>query len=81
MRTGVSLALIGIGAVLKFAVTTSVNGLALGTVGVILMILGAAGLLLTVVLLTSRRRTDVIYGRNGVSYIEPADPAADRYFV
>ena len=73
--------LIALGAVLKFGVTSKVNGLSLGAIGVILMVVGIAGLLITTVLLTTRRRTDVIYGRNGVSYIEPADQASERYFV
>ncbi|MCW2547804.1 MAG: hypothetical protein JWN96_2264 [Mycobacterium sp.] len=75
MRIGASLALIALGAVLKFAVTKSINGISLGTVGVILMIVGAVGLAITLVLMSTRRRTDVVYGRNGVSYVEPsADP-------
>jgi hypothetical protein len=31
-------------------------------------------------MLSTRRRTDVVYGRNRVTYVEP-DPAAERYFV
>jgi xanthine/uracil/vitamin C permease (AzgA family) len=75
MRIGASFALIGIGAVLKFAVTQPVSGISLGTVGVIMMILGVVGLLVTLALMSTRRRTDVVYGPNGVSYVEPvADP-------
>jgi xanthine/uracil/vitamin C permease (AzgA family) len=75
MRFGASLALIGIGAVLKFAVTKPVSGISLGTVGVIMMIVGVVGLLITLILMSTRRRTDVVYGPNGVSYVEPsADP-------
>ncbi len=81
MKLGASLALIAIGAVLKFAVTTQINGLSLGVVGVILMIVGAVGLLLSLILMTTRRRTDVVYGRNGVSYVEPASSAREHYFV
>jgi hypothetical protein len=75
MRIGASFALIGIGAVLKFAVTKPVSGISLGTVGVIMMILGVVGLLVTLAMMTTRRRTDVLYGPNGVTYVEPAaDP-------
>jgi hypothetical protein len=75
MRIGASLALIALGAVLKFAVTKPVSGISLGTVGVILMIIGAVGMAITLILMTTRRRTDVVYGPNGVSYVEPtADP-------
>ena len=46
MGIGTSILLIAIGAILKFAVTASVSGVSLSTVGVILMIVGAVGLLL-----------------------------------
>jgi hypothetical protein len=77
MKFGASLALIGIGAVLKFAVTKPVSGISLETVGVIMMIVGVVGLLITLILMSTRRRTDVVYGPNGVSYVEPA---ADPHF-
>lgn len=66
MRIGVSLFLIALGAILKWAVTGHVNGLNLAALGAILMIVGAIGLLLSVVLLSVRRRTDVVHqGRVG----------------
>ena len=46
MRVGVSLVLIAIGAILKFAVTSAVHGVNLQTVGIILMIVGGVGLLI-----------------------------------
>jgi len=55
MTLGLSLLLFAIGAILRFAVTTSVAGIDLQTVGVILMIVGAVGLLVTLVMLLSRR--------------------------
>jgi hypothetical protein len=76
MRIASSLALIAIGAVLKFAVTKPVNGISLGTVGVILMIVGVVGMAITLILMSTRRRTDVVYGPNGVSYVEPVAGAA-----
>jgi len=60
MRIGASLALIALGAILKFAVTDKVSGVNLGTVGVVLMIVGAIGLVITAIMMTSRRRTDVV---------------------
>jgi hypothetical protein len=78
MRIGASLALIAVGAILKFAVTATVSGLSVGVIGVILMIIGVLGLIITCMLLTTRRRTDVVYGRNGVSYREPVD-YVDRF--
>ncbi|HEV2888142.1 MAG TPA: DUF6458 family protein [Jatrophihabitans sp.] len=74
MRIGASLFLIAVGAILTFAVTKEVNGIDLSTIGVILMIVGAAGLLITLAMLSMRRRTDIIHRRNGTTYIEPGDP-------
>ncbi len=44
MTIGASVALIALGAILAFAVDLSVSGLELDTIGVILMIAGAIGL-------------------------------------
>ncbi|HJQ00905.1 MAG TPA: DUF6458 family protein [Jatrophihabitans sp.] len=74
MRIGASLVLIAIGAILKFAVKESVSGIDLGTVGIILMIVGIVGLLITVALMTARRRTDVVHRASGTTVISPADP-------
>ena len=71
MRIGASLVLIALGAILKFAVTKSVNGIDLETVGVILMVVGAVGLLITLVLMTTRRRTDVIHRESGTTVVSP----------
>ena len=73
VRIGASLFLIAVGAILKFAVTKQVSGVSLGTVGVILMVIGAAGLYWSFVLMTTRRRTDVVYRRDGATYLEPTD--------
>lgn len=82
MRIGSSLVLIAIGAILKFAVATNkTHGVSLATIGVILMIVGAAGLLISIALMTTRRRTDVRYRRDGATYVEagPVDPIDPRY--
>lgn len=79
MRIGASLTLIAIGAILKFAVTKQISGVSVGTVGVIMMIVGALGLLITLVVMSTRRRTGVVYGRNAVSYVEPGNAADPRY--
>jgi hypothetical protein len=47
MGISASLVLIAAGAILKWAVTATTSGINLGTVGVVLMIVGAAGLLLS----------------------------------
>ena len=57
MTIGASLFFIATGAILYFAVTADLAGLDIQTVGVILMVIGALGLVLGLVLL-SRRRAD-----------------------
>ena len=71
MRIGGSLALIAIGAILKWAITAHVSGVNLGAVGIILMVVGIIGLLLTVGFLASRRRTDVVHRDGSTTYMEP----------
>ena len=53
MGTSISLILIAVGAVLTWAVTTTVSGIDVNTVGVILMIVGAAGLVLSMIFWSS----------------------------
>ena len=60
MTIGASLLLIAIGAILKFAVTATVSGVDVQTIGVVLMVVGVLGLVLGLVLTTRRRRTDVV---------------------
>ena len=49
MGIGVSIFFLAVGAVLAFAVETTVEGLDLQTVGVILMVVGALGVLLSMI--------------------------------
>jgi hypothetical protein len=44
-----SLILIAVGAVLRFAISADVEGVNLGTIGVILMIVGAVGIVLSLI--------------------------------
>jgi hypothetical protein len=55
MTIGGSIFLIAIGAILKFAVTATVAGISIQTVGVILMIAGIIGLLIGLFLMTQAR--------------------------
>jgi len=71
MRIGSSLVLIAIGAILRFAVTTSVSGISLSTVGVILMVVGIAGLVISLVLIGTAQRTDVVDHTAGGDYVDP----------
>ncbi|HLY51308.1 MAG TPA: hypothetical protein VKR21_19105 [Solirubrobacteraceae bacterium] len=52
MALGTSLLLIAVGAVLRFAVTVSTSGFNIHTVGVILMIVGGVGFLLSLLWMT-----------------------------
>ena len=67
MSIGVSLFLIAVGAILRYAVTASVQGIELATVGLILMIVGIIGLavaLLYIGVIADRRRdADVVRDR------------------
>jgi hypothetical protein len=78
MRIGGSLVLIALGAILKFAVHThNTHGFNVGTAGMILMIVGAVGLLVSLIWMTTRRRTDVIHegpaGTARTTYSTPAE--------
>jgi hypothetical protein len=53
MTFGISLFMIAVGAILKFAVTWSVAGIDLHVAGVVLMVVGVLGLLLGLFLLMS----------------------------
>jgi hypothetical protein len=53
MGISVSLVFIAVGAILKWAVTATTSGVNLGTVGIVLMIVGAVGLLLSLVFWSS----------------------------
>ena len=72
MSIGGSVALIVIGAILRFAVTYHAKYVNIQAIGVILMIGGAAGLVASIAILISRRRerppTEVIERRR---YTEP----------
>jgi hypothetical protein len=71
MGIGVSLILIAAGAILTWAVNATVSGLSIHTIGVILMVVGIVGLLLSLMFWSSwggvgaRRRT---------TYVDDAPP-------
>lgn len=61
MRTGGiggSLFLVALGAILYWAVTVEAEGFNLDTMGVILMIVGVVGLILTLIMTASAERTE-----------------------
>jgi Domain of unknown function (DUF6458) len=65
MGSGISIFFIAVGAILYFAVSKVVDGLNVGAVGVILMILGGLGLVVSLVVLGMNRarldRTTVVH--------------------
>ena len=60
MTIGASIFLIALGAILRFAVADTIEGVSLGTIGLILMAAGAVGLVATLVLSASRRDRRVV---------------------
>ncbi len=65
MTIGASVFLIAVGAILAYAVDINISGVNLDTVGLILMVAGGLGLVISLFLLTSRRN-------------RPVDPGADH---
>ncbi|CAN5259507.1 hypothetical protein BH20ACT16_BH20ACT16_12850 [soil metagenome] len=70
MGIGTSIFLIAVGAILKFAVTTTVSGIELATVGVILMVVGIIGLVFSLIIL-GRGRRDTVVERDRVVERDP----------
>ncbi len=77
MGIGVSLILIAVGAILTWAVTATVSGVDINTVGIILMVIGIAGLIISLMFWSTwggfggaRRRT---------TYVEDATPPPPGY--
>jgi hypothetical protein len=65
MGVGTSLLLIAVGAVLRFAITVSTHGFNIHTIGVILMIVGAVGLVISLLWMAVLRDR-----RAGPRYVE-----------
>lgn len=63
MGIGASIAMIAIGAIIKYALPGSVLGIHLGVIGVILMIVGVLGLAVTLLVFMPRSRRPVEYVR------------------
>ncbi len=56
MGIGTSLFLIAVGAILYFAVNADISGLEISTIGLILMVVGIIGLLISLFFMSSARR-------------------------
>ena len=55
MNLGLSLFTIALGAILKFAVTAQVAGISISTIGMILMVVGVLGLIVSLWMIMARR--------------------------
>jgi len=85
MGIGINIFLIAVGAILTFAVDATFSGLDITVVGVILMVAGVIGLMLTLLLFAPRRRRTVTETR-GARTVDPivtsstvtTDDASDR---
>jgi hypothetical protein len=79
MALGTSLFLIAVGAIMRYAVSDSLEGIDIPTVGLILMIVGIIGLLISLLTMTlwdrDRRRGAVEERR----VVERRDPYRDPY--
>ncbi len=72
MGIGTSIFLIALGAILKFAVTATVSGIELATVGTILIVVGIIGLLISLMFLMQAGR-----GRGRGAIVE-REPVVER---
>ena len=81
MGIGVSLILIAVGAILTWAITATASGVDINAVGVILMIVGAVGLLLSLMFWTSWGGWGVARGgsRRVTTYEERQQPPPPGY--
>jgi beta-lactamase regulating signal transducer with metallopeptidase domain len=70
MGIGTSLFLIAAGAILRYAVEDSISGVNLETVGLILLIVGVVGLIISLVLMLAPRRQETVVTRDRY----PTDP-------
>ncbi len=74
MPLGTSIFLIAVGAILRYAVTATVSGISITTIGLILMIVGIVGLVLSLFWMFSWSRRGVVPGDRVVerdTYREP----------
>jgi hypothetical protein len=69
MGIGTSIFLIAVGAILRFAVTDAISGIELTTVGLILMIAGALGLVIS--LFYANMARDTVVRRDRIVEREP----------
>jgi Domain of unknown function (DUF6458) len=74
MPTGTSIFLIAVGAILRYAVTATVSGVSLSTVGLILMLVGILGLVLSIFYMMSLRSRRVPVAPVATERVVERDP-------
>ena len=74
MGIGVSLILIAAGAILTWAVNATVSGVDINAIGVILMVVGAVGLVLSLMFWSSWGGAGGARRRTTTTYVEDAPP-------
>lgn len=79
MRIGGAIFLLAVGAILTWAINVNdSNGFNINTIGIILMVAGGLWFIAEMVVMASRRRTDVIHqspaGTSRTTYAEPSEP-------
>jgi len=80
MGIGTSIFLIALGAILRFAVTATVSGISIATVGTILLVVGVIGLLISLLYMTiwADRARPAAYDR-GTAPPPEREVIRDRY--
>ena len=66
MGIGASVFLLAVGAILAFAVNVEASGFSINTIGIILMVAGALGLLMTTLVFGRRDRGTTVVGEERV---------------
>jgi beta-lactamase regulating signal transducer with metallopeptidase domain len=72
MGIGTSLFLIAAGAILRYAVSDAINGVNLATVGLILLIVGILGLIISLFMMFAYSRRETVVTRD--RYVDPPPP-------
>ena len=76
MGLGVSLLLIAVGAILVWGLQSDIAGISEDAIGVILMVVGAAGILLSLMFWSSWGGPGAFGGRRRATYVEDDRPPA-----
>jgi uncharacterized membrane protein YuzA (DUF378 family) len=71
MRIGSSFVLIAVDAILKFAVTATISGVNLPVAGVVLMVVGITGVVLSLAMASTVRCTEVAHQTTHLDHVEP----------